>query len=503
MPPGGADPNFAGIDPGQLSHLMTSLSGGVSGAEPLASSYLAQFGQLGLDTSCVHGLLSDYAWARSQQPMLALRRDLIATQPSGSFVHGMATAGAGPLTPAGAAQEGTVLAKELAAAEKSGDLAEIKAIGQVIKDSSGQGKAGLALQSAFYDHAAPQVAGLADALYARNGTPGQPLTPADQKILSGFAAGLASVLKNGAGDTALSPQALHALTSAPDMWSVAMLVKYGPPAKAYGTGAGQAFLQAVRGATVQISPHVIVPASDPEVPALRAAWAWALKRPVYLSGSAGDSEFTRWHMIATVSPYRNLFKGQLSTELAGITPDSRIEGTFNAGGKVLISSAGLGSVVFLQDPQSLTGAAPEWVRQLIPKTLKNPKDPNSPPEWDGPSPLKTGAPGWRYNNGKGSSVIYEEGDPNAPNLGAPDSLLHQGPYFKISVNGRVYRIAAKGNPALDDPNAATMSISQKGQPKTYSYDRVATDNPGDGDLEDPETGIEAEGGAGEGAPADG
>lgn len=406
------------------------------------------------------------------------------------------------LTDADAALE----ARDLAAAEKSGDLAQIQAVEQDIKDHLDEGAAGLSFLAAFYNQASPAVANLATALYTKNGTIKRPLTRSDQRILNTFAAGLASVMKNGTGDLALTPQAMSALADAPDMWSVAMLVKYGPAAEAYGTGQGQEFRQAVSDATVQISPHVIVPADDPEVPALRAAWAWASKRPVYLAGSAGDAEFTRWHEIATVSPYRYLFKGQLATELGSSMPDSRIEGSFNEGQKVLLSSAGVGAVIFINDPQSLVGANPAYVEQLVPGTPGNPvnpDDPNSPSAWTGPKPLRSGE-GWRYY-GKEGSIMYEEGNPSSPSLGQPDSVLHQGPYFKISENGYVYRIAAEGNPALTDPNAATISITAPDGSKTYFYDKVATDDPGDGDGEgggDPEGGDLPGGDAG-GAPVDG
>jgi hypothetical protein len=72
-------------------------------------------------------------------------------------------------------------------------------------------------------------------------------------------------------------------------------------------------------------------------------------------------------------------------------------------------------------------------------------------------------------------------DPNSPGLGQPDSLLHQGPYYKISENGYVYRIAAPGNPTLDDPNAITISITAQDGTKTYFNVRIPTDDPGDSD----------------------
>ena len=365
--------------------------------------------------------------------------------------------------------------------------AEIQAIQTDLKDHVDSGDE--TWLRTFYDQGAPQVANLASALYAQNGTLKQPLPPQDQRILNTFASGLAYVTKNG---VTLTPQAMDALTNAPDMWSVAMLVKYGPDVAAYGTGPGQQFLQAVNNATVQISPHVIVAANDPDVPALRAAWAWASKNHILLASSPGDAEFTRWVQIVNVSPYTGMFHGQLKLEFSGIDPDFRINGAFNENEKVLLSTGGAGAVVFFNDPRSLLGAKPTDVEKLVPDGFTGPKR------------LTSGQTGWRYFDSKGRSVMYEEGDPNAPNLGQPDSMLHQGPYYKISENGYVYRISAESNPALNDPNAATISITAPDGTKTYLNEQLPTDDPGDGDGDGGDlSGAEGGGGDAGVAAADG
>ena len=116
---------------------------------------------------------------------------------------------------------------------------------------------------------------------------------------------------------------------------------------------------------VQVSPHVWVPANDPKLPELKAAWAWASKRPVYLSGSPGDSEYTRWVDIFTVSPWaQDLNKGQLHNELGSFQPDARIGGAFNQHQNVILSTAGMGAAVFLGKPGSLIGLSPNAVRKL-------------------------------------------------------------------------------------------------------------------------------------------
>jgi len=392
-------------------------------------------------------------------------------------------------------QDAALDAQQLASAEKSGNLAQIQAIEQDVKDHLAEGSAGLPYLSAFYNQAGPSVAGLAASLYAQGGSNfKQPLTAADQKILNAYASGLAYVLKDGSGPTALSAPAMNALTDAPDMWSVAMLVKYGPAAGAYGNGPGVQLRQAVANATVEISPHVISSASDPEVPELRAAWAWAAQRHISLATSSGDVEFSRWVEIATISPYSNLFsRGELQREFASTTPDPRIEGTFNEGGKVLLSTAGLGAAVFVADPKSLMGVKPEDLQKLVPDSF------------NGPNALKKGD-GWKFNEPKtGRMIAYEEGNPSSGNLNLPDSVLHQGPYYKISENGYVYRIAAEGNPSLSDPNAATISITAPDGSKTYINEKISLDDPADGDGEGGEIDGAGDGGVdgGGGGAADG
>ena len=57
------------------------------------------------------------------------------------------------------------------------------------------------------------------------------LTKSDQQIMATFASGLASVDRSGQ----LSPEAVQAIANAPDIWSAAMLVKFGPPGSAWAT----------------------------------------------------------------------------------------------------------------------------------------------------------------------------------------------------------------------------------------------------------------------------
>jgi hypothetical protein len=97
---------FQGIDPQSLTTLMSTLKSGAGNAQPVAGSYLGQFSRLGLDTGPINKLLQDYGWAQGQLAMLQRRYDLASHQPSGQWVDGMATSGAGQLqyTTAGQAQ---------------------------------------------------------------------------------------------------------------------------------------------------------------------------------------------------------------------------------------------------------------------------------------------------------------------------------------------------------------------------------------------------------------
>lgn len=137
-------------------------------------------------------------------------------------------------------------AQALAAAENSKDpkaaMAAIQAIQHDLQDHLTANDT--VWLSAFYNQAAPQVAALAATLHRLDAgrNPAQQyasrftvLTQAGQQILATFGQGLAAADKSRGPSQGLTPQAVQAIANAPDAWSAAMLVKYGPPGSSWAT----------------------------------------------------------------------------------------------------------------------------------------------------------------------------------------------------------------------------------------------------------------------------
>lgn len=116
---------------------------------------------------------------------------------------------------------------------------QITAIEQEIREHVADGSKGTPWLQDFYNQAAPSVANLATTLHGlANGDPRlnfedrfNVLTQQDQQILATFGQGLAAADKAG-----LSPEAVSTIANAPDAWSAAMLVKFGPPGSLWRTG---------------------------------------------------------------------------------------------------------------------------------------------------------------------------------------------------------------------------------------------------------------------------
>ena len=116
-------------------------------------------------------------------------------------------------------------------------LADIQAVADDVSDHLAQGD--LAYLSDFYNHAGPAVAGLATVLHNLNGSAREPMpallanafSQQDREILNSFATGLAHVDSSGM----LQPPAIRQLTATSTLWSMGMLVKYGPSGSAWNT----------------------------------------------------------------------------------------------------------------------------------------------------------------------------------------------------------------------------------------------------------------------------
>jgi hypothetical protein len=117
--------------------------------------------------------------------------------------------------------------------------AEIQEIEADIQDHLDEGQPGAAWLAAFYNQAGPQIANLAAALHDLNGSANLPINQELQQVFSGhdeqilktFATGLADVDSQGL----LKPSTIKQLIATRTLWSMGMLIKYGPPGSAYGT----------------------------------------------------------------------------------------------------------------------------------------------------------------------------------------------------------------------------------------------------------------------------
>ncbi|MGD0555114.1 MAG: hypothetical protein ABSA93_09055 [Streptosporangiaceae bacterium] len=145
-------------------------------------------------------------------------------------------------------------AKILAAAEGKNDLqarAQILAVQADIQDHLDEKD--MTWLGAFYGEASPQVANLASVLNKEDGTDTVLLSSADEKILNTYASGLALLSRTGN----LTQPVIDKYTGAPDLWSVAMLVKCGPGGSAYGTSTSWA-----RGSKSQIQQGFLAQVTD-------------------------------------------------------------------------------------------------------------------------------------------------------------------------------------------------------------------------------------------------
>jgi hypothetical protein len=117
-------------------------------------------------------------------------------------------------------------------------LADIQAVADDVNDHVKENDS--TYLSDFYNQAGPQVAGLAGVLHNLNGSAkdipvsamfANTFSKQDQQILNSFATGLAYVDSKGM----LQPSTIKQLTATSTLWSMGMLVKYGPNGAAWST----------------------------------------------------------------------------------------------------------------------------------------------------------------------------------------------------------------------------------------------------------------------------
>jgi RHS repeat-associated protein len=110
---------------------------------------------------------------------------------------------------------------------------------------------------------------------------------------------------------------------------------------------------------VEISPHVIVSANDPELPQLKADWAWVVAR--YGKPHNASDEFNDWWHACSVGPYR--CHGQFGAAIGtGLIPNFNTETDFNDGLGMIVE--GDGDVV-----AGASGEVAELLERLVRQAL--------------------------------------------------------------------------------------------------------------------------------------
>lgn len=234
---------YCGVDPGRmdkaaaaLEHLRDVLTANVPTIVSTMNAYNAPI-SLGLLTTAKSRSVQDAAdmRARSNLAQKLLQQD----QRNHADSSQIQIQWDGPSVEAASAK---VDAQLLAQAEKhphsAQAVADLQAVADDISDHLALPKNGGAdFLSAFYNEAGPQVAALAEVLHDLNGSANEHMsdelkhvfTPQDLKILRSFGSGLAYVDSHGG----LSAKTIEQLTATPTLWSVSMLIKYGPSGSAY------------------------------------------------------------------------------------------------------------------------------------------------------------------------------------------------------------------------------------------------------------------------------
>ena len=200
---------------------------------------------------------------------------------------------------------------------------------------------------------------------------------------------------------------------------------------------------------VSVSQHVSVAAGTPEQKKLQAIWA----QTVAMFGhqpSSPQEEYRFW-LAACSANGSDACPPQFLGAL-GFTEGTNNYNLFSGGG-VAISAAGV--TRNLKNLQSLRGASPDEIREIMSEAGYESSAMN--PNW------ATGGEGTTFKLPEAKGVMYhmEAGDP------AQDDPVHQGPYLKVQISGRIVggatkevRIPLEGNP---NPDAGPMAYPSSAQ----------------------------------------
>lgn len=266
----GVDPGRLAQAAGALEHLRDTLAANVptivntmnmywsSGAgSPISLAVLQQAQSRSVDDATGMRTRSQLAEAWLQQKTGLTGNGNMVNIPWGSTAAGMQQ-----LDALDAAAE----AKALAAAEAESATnpkaarAQIQAIEADLRDhtqsakADGANSASMAWLTAFYASGAGSVANLGTALNEEDGQGTNTLSDQDTQILATYADSLAT-LTSGGNLTAPQSHQLVAdftLAASKDPWSVAMLLKAGPPGSAYGAAANGTGANLLAGVTEQV-----------------------------------------------------------------------------------------------------------------------------------------------------------------------------------------------------------------------------------------------------------
>lgn len=264
----GVDPQRLAQAASALEHLRDTLAANVptivntmnmywsSGAgSPISLAALRQAQSRSVDDATGMRTRSSLAEAWLQQKTSLAGNGNMVNIPWGSTAAGMQQ-----LDSLDAAAE----AKALAAAEASKDpkaaRAEIQAIQADLRDHAQSAKAdgpnsdSMAWLTAFYTSGAAAVANLGTTLNEEDGQGTNTLSGQDTQILKTFAGSLATVTSSGNLTPQQSQQLVadFTLAASKDPWSMAMLLKAGPPGSAYGTAANGTGANLLAGVTEQV-----------------------------------------------------------------------------------------------------------------------------------------------------------------------------------------------------------------------------------------------------------